>query len=58
MAENKNEIAENTKVYIPENIHEARNTILKNINSALTNNFSSVLNKCYLRKNSSSRGWR
>ena len=54
----ENEIAENTKVYIPENIHEARNTILKNINSALTNNFSSVLNKCYLRKNSSSRGWR
>ena len=29
----ENEIAENTKVYIPENIHEARNTILKNINS-------------------------
>ena len=54
----ENEIAENCKIYKPENIHEARNTILRNINSSLKIDFNKILDECALKKNSSLRGWR
>ena len=53
----ENEIAEHAKVYNPENIYNARISILNNISSALNHQFVLILNKCAV-KNSSSRGWR
>ena len=54
----ENEIAENSKIYNPENVYEARNIILRNINLCLKRDFNKILNECYLKKNASLRGWR